>query len=385
VSRLSPNLYKIAVLEGDGIGNEVVPATLSVLKETASLLELSFDFKVLDVGWSAYRKYGRILPSETLLEMKSSGGFILGPLDAGKYPADDPDFPTPSGKIRKFFDLYANLRPARNLKGVRSVKEGVDLVIVRENTEDLYPDRNLFKGYGEFMPNDETVISLRIVTKRACQRIAETAFRLASERMKKKVTAVNKANVLTLGDGVFLEECRRVASRFSNVAYDEMLVDSVAESLVSRPEIFDVLVTTNMFGDILSDEAAALVGGLGIAPALNCGENYAMAQAVHGTAPDIAGKGIANPTAEILSSCLLLDWLSKKYFDETLSQMATVILHAVVNVLQEGKQVTPDIGGKAGTGEMALAVISQIRARIESSSSSGKKGLIVVPKNLASS
>jgi 3-isopropylmalate dehydrogenase len=172
--------YKVGILPGEGIGREVVPAAAKVVDAAASVVGLKVEVPVLDIGWKAREKYGRILPRQTLDEMKSTVGWILGPLDAGKYPSDDPDFPTPGGKIRKLFDLYANVRPAKTIRGIKAMGEQVDLVVVRENTEGFYPDRNLFKGYGEFMPDEETVISLRVVTRKACRRIADYAFHLAA-------------------------------------------------------------------------------------------------------------------------------------------------------------------------------------------------------------
>lgn len=352
---------KLAVLKGDGIGPEVVESAIEVLSVAAKRNSLDIELEGLPIGFEAYEKTGRTLPPETIEKMRSCDGWILGPLSAGSYPKDDPDYPMASGKIRKAFDLFANIRPVKSL--VTGGKERVDLVIVRENTEDFYPDRNLFKGYGEFWPDRDTVISLRVVTRKACSRIAETAFRLAASRGKGRVvTAVHKSNVLIEGDGLFLDEVRKVSRNFPEVELKEGLVDSVGMQLVIAPDSFDVLVTTNMFGDILSDVAAGVVGGLGMTPSLNSGERYAMAQAVHGSAPDIAGKHVANPTAEILSASMLLHWLYSKRGDSSLEKTASEIERATVDALNTRNMsaVTPDLGGKASTGEFTSRVIENL-------------------------
>jgi 3-isopropylmalate dehydrogenase len=351
---------KIAVLKGDGIGPEVVGSAVEVLQVAARKNSLAVDLVDYPIGIEAFHRSGRTLPPETLEGMIESDGWILGPLSAGSYPKDDPDYPMASGKIRKAFDLFANVRP------VRSFKEGsreIDLVIVRENTEDFYPDRNLFKGYGEFWPDKDTVVSLRVITRNACSRIAGTAFQLAASRHKKNlVTAVHKSNVLIEGDGLFLEEVRKVSTSFPGIQLKEGLVDSVGMQLVLAPENFDVLVTTNMFGDILSDVAAGTVGGLGLAPSLNSGEKFAMAQAVHGSAPDIAGKQIANPTAEILSTVMLLQWFFSRNEAASIGKTAADIETATIQALRssEKSKLTLDMGGTASTGEFTFQIIDYL-------------------------
>jgi 3-isopropylmalate dehydrogenase len=356
--------YKIAVLKGDGIGPEVVSSAKEVLSAAAAKNSLKIDYSELPIGWEAYRSIGRTLPPETLDGMRECDGWILGPLEAGSYPKDDRDYPMASGKIRKGFDLFANIRPVRSL--LKGSKRNVDLVIVRENTEDFYPDRNLYKGYGEFWPNEDTVLSLRVVTRKACRRISETAFALGRSRSKKKlVTAVHKSNVLIEGDGLFMEEVRKVAKGYPDIRMNDGLVDSIGMQLVLSPEKFDVLVTTNLFGDILSDVAAAEVGGLGLAPSLNSGERYAMAQAVHGSAPDIAGQGIANPVAEILSTSMLLEWLHSKHGDDSLKKTAMTMENAVHGVLSSSgaRSLTVDMGGSATTQQFTSQIVKEI-ARI---------------------
>jgi len=352
--------YKIAVIPGDGIGPEVVLSARRVLERAAAKNGLGLELVDLEVGFRAYKRYGRTLPPETLDAMRECDGWILGPLSSGSYPSDDKDYPMASGKIRKRFDLYANIRPVRSLLPGAG-RRGVDLLIVRENTEDFYPDRNLYKGYGEFWTTPDTVISLRVVTRRACTRISETAFRLARSR-RRLVTAVHKANVLIEGDGLFLQEARECGSRFPEVKLEERLVDTTALQLVTMPESFDVILAPNLYGDILSDEAAGLVGGLGLAPSLNAGVDHAMAQAVHGSAPDIAGKGIANPVAEILSTSMLMEWLHSKFNDESLSTTATCIENSVIGALNESRvsHLTADLGGSASTESFTESILERI-------------------------
>lgn len=351
--------YKIAVLNGDGIGPEVVNSARQVLLAAAAKNSLELDLIDLPIGWVAYRSFGRTFPPDTQSQMRLCDGWILGPLETGKFPKDDKDYPMASGKIRRQFDLFANIRPVKSL--LRGSKKNVDLVMVRENTEGFYPDRNLHKGYGEFWPNEDTVLSLRVITRRACERIARTAFELARARAQKRlVTAVHKSNVLIEGDGLFLEEVGKISKQFNDVKLDEGLVDSVGMQLVLNPEKFDVMVTTNLFGDILSDISAAEVGGLGLAPSLNAGERYGMAQSVHGAATDIAGKGIANPTAEILSASMLLNWIASKRDDKSLTKAAMAIETAICDVLSTGDRssLTVDLGGHASTNEFTTAVLN---------------------------
>jgi len=352
---------KLAVMKGDGIGPEVVESAVQVLEVAAKKNSLDLDIINLPIGLEAYNKTGRSFPPETLDGMRNCEGWILGPLSVGTYPRDDKDYPMASGKIRKGFDLYANIRPIKSF-GFNSSKQKIDLVIVRENTEDFYPDRNLYKGYGEFWPDEDTVLSLRVITRRACKRIADTAFKLARLR-NKRVTAVHKSNVLIEGDGLFLEEVRKISSQYPDVHLKEGLVDSIGMQIVMAPENFDVLVTTNMFGDILSDVAAGTVGGLGLAPSLNSGEKYAMAQAVHGSAPDIAGKQIANPTAEILSVVMLLEWIYSRMGETSILQTAHDIETATRAVLEgpDRTKLTPDLGGKAKTRDFTQSIIENLR------------------------
>ena len=285
------SVYRIAVAKGDGIGPEIVNATLSVLEKLQKHYRGSviIELKNVLVGWEAYNKYGSSLPEESLADMKKTDGLILGPLDVGLYPASDPGGPSPSGKIRKYFDLYANIRPAFSHGLNRCYpRNRVDIVIVRENTEGFYTDRNMYEGNGEFKPSRDVAIAVRVIKRESCRRIIKEAFDLAHQR-KGKVTAVHKGNILKMTDGLFMEEFREIAEKNNSIQANDKIVDAMAYDLVMHPENYDVIVTTNMYGDILSDEAAAISGSLGMAPSLNAGDRYAMAQAVHGSAPDIAG------------------------------------------------------------------------------------------------
>jgi 3-isopropylmalate dehydrogenase len=341
---------KIAVLKGDGIGPEVVPSARSIIETACYVAGSKIELVDLPIGMEAYQKNGRTLPPDTLKTMEECDGFLLGPLQTGSYPPDDKDRPMSSGRIRKHFDLFANIRPVKSLVPSSNFPD-IDLVIVRENTEGFFPNINLYKGYGEFWTDKDTVISLRVIRRSSCQRIVKTAFEIAKSRNKKKlVSAVHKSNVLVEGDGLFLEEARRVQNEnFPQIKLEEKLVDATAMELVMTPEEFDVIVTTNLFGDILSDECAGLVGGLGICPSLNSGESYAMAQAVHGTAPRLAGKGIANPTSEILSSAMLLDWLGVRKNEPRLTNAARLIEAALSSQLssKDPEDKTRDAGGSA--------------------------------------
>jgi 3-isopropylmalate dehydrogenase len=355
--------YRLALLKGDGIGPEVVSSAKAIMSVASQVSGLQLEFLEFPIGLEAYKNSGRTLPPETLQGMTQCDGWILGPLQTGSYPKDDRDYPMSSGRIRKHFDLFANIRPAKSY--LTKAKSNTDLVIVRENTEDFFPSINLFKGYGEFWTDKDTVLSLRVIRRSSCRRIAKTAFEIARSRNQKKlVTVVHKSNVLIEGDGLFLDETNQVHREgFQDLKLDEKLVDTAAMELVLKPERFDVILTTNLFGDILSDEAAGLVGGLGVCPSLNSGEKYAMGQAVHGTAPDIAGKGIANPVSEILSGVMLLDWLfSHRSQGRKLFETARLIEKALREQLssQDPKDRTLDLDGNASTQEFTSRLSKRI-------------------------
>jgi 3-isopropylmalate dehydrogenase len=352
----------IAALLGDGIGPDIVTATMRVLSAAGRKYGIEIEFEVLPSGLAAIETHNSTLPQETLDRLPEYPGFILGPVATHLYPSGDRRYLNPSGFLRTQFQLYANIRPARSFAGVKTVGSNLDLVIVRENTEGFYADRNLLDGNGEFRPDEDTVLSLRVITRRACMRVARRAFELARQRAgQRTVTAVHKANVLRRGDSLFLECCRTVATEYPDITLNDYHVDACALYLITRGSDFDVIVTTNMFGDILSDEAAGLVGGLGLAPSLNQGDGQAMAQAVHGSAPDIAHLHSANPVAEILSGKLLLDWLAVRCSLPALLAAGRSVDAAIAQVLEEGTALTPDLGGTAGTAEMTQAIVDVLQ------------------------
>ncbi len=356
--------HRIALLTGDGIGNDVVPAAAELLRSVARRLAASgiaLELVDLPVGLAAYERYGSTLPETTVAALLECDGALLGPVMNHAYRIGEPGMLNPSKELRKRLDLFANVRPARTQPGSTTGVAGVDLVIVRENTEGFYADRNVLDGNGELRPDGDTVLSVRVVTRKASERVARAAFELARRRAgKMRVTIGHKANVLRRGCGLFLEACHSVAREFPDVKVDDYHVDALAMELVMRPQSFDVIVTTNLFGDILSDLTAGLVGGLGMAPGLNAGTDLAIAQAVHGAAPDIAGKGVANPVAVILSSAMLLRWLAIERSQPELDEAAHVIESAVTAALRAGRHLTPDLGGAATTMQFGAAILREL-------------------------
>jgi 3-isopropylmalate dehydrogenase len=262
--------------------------------------------------------------------------------------------------MRKHFNLFANVRPTRSYPDIGCLRDDVDLVIVRENNEGFQPDRNVVAGSGEFRPSEDMTISVRVITRKGSDRVARVALALARSR-RKKLTVVHKNTVFKLGCGMFVEECLKAAQDFPDVEVNEVIVDTMAMRLVRDPQNFDVVVTTNMFGDILTDEAAGLVGGLGMAPGLCIGDgDFAMAQATHGSAPDIAGRGIANPYAMIVSGQMLLAWLGHQHKEPRAVEAAQLITRAVDHVIETRTQLTPDLGGSASTSQMGDAIAAKI-------------------------
>jgi 3-isopropylmalate dehydrogenase len=288
---------------------------------------------------------------------------VLGPVSHATYPSRAEGGINVSGELRITLDLYANIRPSRSREGLPHWgRTPMDLVIVRENTEGFYADRNMYWGVGEFMPTPDMALAVRKITAASSRRIAQAAFELAQTR-RKKVTAVHKANVMKVTDALFLREVRAVAETFPGVAYDEQLVDSMAALLVRDAARFDVVVTTNMFGDILSDEAAELSGSLGLAASVNAGDMHCMAQAQHGSAPDIEGQDKANPASLILSAAMLLDWLARRHGDTKFAAAAKLIDQSMDAVLKDAERRTADLGGKLGTKAFARALTEEIGRR----------------------
>jgi isocitrate dehydrogenase (NAD+) len=330
--------YTVTLIPGDGIGPEVSAAAVRVLTATG----IPFEFETESAGAEAMGLEGMALPPRVLESIRRNRLALKGPTG------------TPVGtghrsvnvELRKTLDLYANVRPVRTLPGVKSRYDGVDLVIFRENTEDLYSGL-------EHVVVPGVVESIKIITEKASTRIARYAFAYARSHGRKRISAVHKANIMKLSDGLFLDCCRRVAAEYKDVAYDEIIVDNCCMQLVLDPTRFDSLLLENLYGDIVSDLCAGFIGGLGMAPGANIGDTTAVFEAVHGTAPDIAGKNKANPMALILSAAMLLDHIGE-------SDAAGRVRNAVNQVLREGKKLTGDLGGTAGTTEVAEAIATAL-------------------------
>jgi 3-isopropylmalate dehydrogenase len=347
---------QLLVLAGDGIGPEITAATLHVLHEIDRIMGLGLAFPAAPVGFSALQARGTTLPDETLRQARAADGVILGPVSHNDYPPVAEGGINPSGELRRQLDLFANVRPARSRAGFPPrCGKPVDLVIVRENTEGFYADRSMFIGPGEMMPTPDLALAVRKITRAGSTRIAEEAFRLAKRR-RRKVTSVHKANLLRVSDGLYLECTRAVAARFPDIDYEEKLVDAMAALLIRDASAFDVIVSTNMFGDILSDEAAEISGSLGLAASLNAGSEHAVAQAQHGSAPDIAGRDIANPSSLIGSAAMLLGWLGARRGDDRLMRAGDAIDDALDRVIAVPAWRTADLGGPLGTAAFAERV-----------------------------
>jgi len=330
--------YSITLIPGDGIGPEVVAAAVRVLTATG----LAFEWETEAAGASAIGSEGSALPARVLDSIRRNKLALKGPTE------------TPVGtghrsvnvELRKALDLYANLRPVKTLPGVKSRYDGVDLIVVRENTEDLYSGL-------EHVVVPGVVESIKIITERASSRIAQFAFDHARKNGRKRVTAVHKANIMKLSDGLFLDCCRRAAKDYPEVKYDELIVDNTCMQLVLDPTRFDILLLENLYGDIVSDLCAGFIGGLGMAPGANIGEDAAVFEAVHGSAPDIAGKNVANPIALVMSAAMMLDHIGE-------ADAARRVREAVHAVLREGRKLTRDLGGSAGTTEITEAIAAKV-------------------------
>jgi isocitrate/isopropylmalate dehydrogenase len=352
----------LLVLDGDGIGPEICAATEAVLRAADARFELGLEFAHAPIGFTALEAQGSTFPDSTWAKCQAVDGIVLGPVSHNDYPPKAQGGLNPSGELRIRLDLFANIRPARTHLGVpHPSRHEFDLVIVRENTEGFYADRSMFMGPGEYMPTPDVALATRKVTRHASLRIAEQAFALAVQRHR-KVTAVHKSNVMRISDGLFLECVRSVAARYPNVEYEEQLVDAMAALLVRDASKFDVIVATNMFGDILSDEAAELSGGLGLAASLNAGTERAVAQAQHGSAPSIAGQDRANPCSLIVSAAMLLAWLGERREHSALLDAARRIEQAVEDAIADPAMRTADLGGVLGTKEFAQIVAGMVEA-----------------------
>ncbi len=337
-------MYKISLITGDGIGSELSESVISVLNTIHDKLDVKFSVEKLLAGDIALEKFGKALPDQTLDAIRKSDVCMKAPV--GESAADV------IVVLRRMLDLYANIRPAKSYPGMNALKNGIDMVIVRENTEDLYTGQE-FEVQG-------AAVAFRIISEKASAKIAKYAFETARIRNgKKRVTCVHKSNVMRKTDGLFSRVCSDVAKSYPDVSFDQMYVDACAMNLIRRPETFDVIVTTNLFGDILSDESSEVVGGLGMAPAANIGDNFALFEPVHGAAFDIAGKGIANPSSFILSAKMMLEWLGSKHNDPKCFEAAKKLESAVYGVVNKGIK-TRDIGGTKTTSEFTKEIISSL-------------------------
>ena len=334
------NEYKVSLIEGDGIGPELTKATLAVLDSAQKKFGIRLNIVEAEAGDATLAKRGVALPADTVEKIKTSHVCLKGPV--GETAADV------IVKLRLMFDLYANLRPIKSFPKSGAMRPDIDMMFVRENTEDLY------KGL-EFSLGD-TAIALRVITRKNTERIARRGFEIARMRNgKKKVTAIHKANVMRVTDGLFSSVCREVSKQYPDIAYNELYVDAASMRLIKEPQVFDVLVTPNLFGDILSDEAAQLIGGLGMAPGANIGDSFALFEPIHGSAPNRAGKQTANPLSMILAAKMMLDWLGERYNDSNCVKAGAAIENSVIKTLKSGPTV-PDCGGRATTQGMAEAI-----------------------------
>jgi isopropylmalate/isohomocitrate dehydrogenase-like protein len=328
--------YKLAVIPGPGIGGEVVPEAIRLLEST----DLNFDCRYFEIGFEVWQKTGTPVPDDVLAGVRETQACLFG---ATTTPVGVPGYKSAIIMLRRSLGLYANVRPAKSYPTQKGMKD-VDLVIVRENTEGMY------SGWEFKLP--DSAYTIRVISRKATERITRFAFELAMKR-RKKVTVVTKANVLRVSDGLFLEVAQKVAEDYPDVEVEEAFVDVTAMRLILKPNIFDVIVTSNLFGDILSDESAGLVGGLGLAPSANIGADYALFEPVHGSAPRLAGKNIANPMAAIMASKMMLDYLGENSWAERIES-------AIVSVLKEGKVLTPDLGGSSSTEQVTDAIINAL-------------------------
>jgi 3-isopropylmalate dehydrogenase len=351
---------KIVVIPGDGIGPEIMQATAAVLQAVSKRFALALEIQEQSAGMKSLVQCGTTVPEALLQKVKQADGLLLGPMTTHLMKDESKGEINPSKFFRKELDLFANIRPARTYTGVTSRFDPFDLVVVRENTEGFYADRNIESGSSEMLVTPDVVISLRRITRHCCNRIARCAFELAMTR-RKHLTIVHKANVLKIADGMFIDICREVGREFHEVTIDDVIVDAMMAHVVRAPDQFDVIVTTNMFGDILSDLTAEMSGSLGLAGSLNAGVDFAMGQAAHGSAPDIAGRDIANPISLILSAQMLLAWYGVRHGLPHFIDAAKRLEKEVSAMLATG-QATRDIGGQLGTQALGVSLAKRLLA-----------------------
>jgi 3-isopropylmalate dehydrogenase len=337
-------MYKISLITGDGIGPELSESAVSVLNTIHDKLDLKFDITKLSAGDKALSETGKALPDETVESIKQSDVCLKAPV--GESAADV------IVVLRRMLDLYANIRPAKSYPHMPALRDDIDMVIVRENTEDLYTGK-------EFSLGDSSV-ALRIISEAASKRIAKYAFETAKQRdSMKKVTCVHKSNVMRITDGMFAKACTEVSKDYPDIAFEQMYVDACAMNLIRQPEQFDVVVTTNLFGDILSDESSQVVGGLGMAPAANIGDKFALFEPVHGAAFDIAGQNIANPSSFLLSIKMMFDWLGNKHNDSKCIEVGQKLESTIFDLVKSGVK-TKDIGGDKSTSEFTKQITDNL-------------------------
>lgn len=337
-------MYKISLITGDGIGPELSESAISVLAAINDKLDLKFDIEKLSAGDKALEQTGKALPDGTVDAIKQSDACMKAPV--GESAADV------IVVLRRMLDLYANIRPAKSYPHMPALRDDVDMVIVRENTEDLYTGKEFSLG--------DSAVALRIISENASRRIAKYAFEAAKQRnSKKKVTCVHKSNVMRITDGLFAKACTEVSKDYPDIKFEQMYVDACAMNLIRQPQEFDVVVTTNLFGDILSDESSQVVGGLGMAPAANIGENFALFEPVHGAAFDIAGQNIANPSSFLLSIKMMLDWLGTKHNDSKCFEVGQKLESTIFDLVKTGVK-TKDIGGDKTTSEFTKQITDNL-------------------------
>lgn len=348
---------RILIMDGDGIGPEIMAATRRAMAALDARFGLGLTFEEVPIGLASLKATGSTMPADVLERCQAADGVVMGPTDTAVYPPEAEGGIGPSKMLRAGLQLYANIRPSKGIPGAFAPK--MDLVVVRENTEGFYADRNMFQGSGEFMPTADVALSLRKITREGSMRIARAAFELASKR-RKYVTAVHKGNVLKMTDGLFLECVEEVAKDFPDVTWDDEHIDAMTSHLVRTPERFDVVLSTNMYGDILSNLAAEFSGGLGLAGSLNRGDGIAVAQASHGSAPDIEGKGIANPVALMRSAAMLLAWRAEQDSNNAMAAAAEALDNGLDSLLQTPAACTTDLGGPLGTEAFGDALAERL-------------------------
>ncbi len=350
---------RIVVLPGDGIGQETMAVAVALLETAAQRFNLDLTLDHDLAGHASLKAHGATVTEALLAKVQSADGLMLGPMSTYDFKDESKGEINPSKFFRKRLDLFANIRPARTFPGIPTISRPFDLVVVRENTEGFYADRNVESGNSEILVTPDVAISLRRITRTCCERVARSAFELAMQR-RRRLTLVHKHNVLKITDGIFLDACHRVGKDFPEVEVDDEIVDAMMAHVVRDPARFDVIVTTNMFGDILSDLTAELSGSLGLGGSLNAGADHAMGQAAHGSAPDIAGQDLANPFSQVVSAAMLLAWLSQRS-GHAQYLLASRAIETAMERCIAGQQVTRDIGGRLGTRAVGEALVRHLR------------------------